>query len=103
NLPYGGNMKITTSKYYIPSGRGIQSLDYSHRNPDGSVARVPDSLTNIFYTRNGRIVRDGGGITPDLTIPQDAGGTIAFYLMNDNVIFDFVTNWVLTHDSISPP
>lgn len=103
NLPYGGNMKITTSKYYIPSGRGIQSLDYSHRNPDGSVARVPDSLTNIFYTRNGRIVRDGGGITPDLTIPQDSGGTIAFYLMNDNVIFDFVTNWVLTHDSISPP
>lgn len=53
DLPYGGNMKITTSKYYIPSGRGIQSLDYSHRNPDGSVARVPDSLTNVFYTRNG--------------------------------------------------
>ncbi|MDD4778317.1 MAG: S41 family peptidase [Fermentimonas sp.] len=103
DLPYGGNMKITTSKYYIPSGRGIQSLDYSHRNPDGSVARVPDSLTNIFYTRNGREVRDGGGITPDITIPQEAGGTIAFYLMADNVIFDFVTDWVQSHDSITPP
>lgn len=103
DLPYGGNMKITTSKYYIPSGRCIQSLDYSHRNPDGSVARVPDSLTNIYYTRKGRVVRDGGGITPDITIPQEAGGTIAFYLMADNIIFDFVTDWVQAHDSISPP
>lgn len=103
DLPYGGNMKITTSKYYIPSGRGIQSLDYSHRNPDGSVARVPDSLTNVFYTRNGRTVRDGGGITPDISIPQEAGGTIAYYLMADNIIFDFVTEWVLNHEQISPP
>jgi len=53
DLPYGGNIKITTSKYYIPSGRCIQALDYSHRNPDGSVARVPDSLTNVFKTRTG--------------------------------------------------
>lgn len=103
DLPYGGNMKITTSKYYIPSGRGIQSLDYSHRNPDGSVARVPDSLTNVFHTRNGREVRDGGGITPDITIPQEKGGTIAFYLMADNVIFDFVTDWVQNHENILPP
>lgn len=102
DLPYGGNMKITTSKYYIPSGRGIQSLDYSHRNPDGSVARVPDSLTNVFHTRNGREVRDGGGITPDITIPQEKGGTIAFYLMADNVIFDFVTDWVQNHENILP-
>ena len=92
DLPYGGNIKITTSKYYIPSGRCIQALDYSHRNPDGSVARVPDSLTNLFQTRNGREVRDGGGITPDITIPQEPGGTIAYYLMADNVIFNFVTS-----------
>ena len=103
DLPYGGNIKITTSKYYIPSGRCIQALDYSHRNPDGSVARVPDSLTNLFQTRNGREVRDGGGITPDITIPQPTGGTIAFYLMTDNVIFDYVTEWVQQHKEIAPP
>jgi carboxyl-terminal processing protease len=103
NLPYGGNIKITTSKYYIPSGRCIQALDYSHRNPDGSVARVPDSLTNIYYTRNGREVRDGGGITPDITIPQKSGGTIAYYLMTENIIFDFVTEWVQEHKEIAAP
>lgn len=103
DLPYGGNMKITTSKYYIPSGRCIQSLDYSHRNLDGSVARVPDSLTNVYHTKNMREVRDGGGITPDITIPQETGGTIAFYLMADNLIFDFVTEWVQEHENISPP
>lgn len=103
DLPYGGNIKITTSKYYIPSGRCIQALDYSYRNPDGSVVRVPDSLTNVFKTRNGREVRDGGGITPDITIPQPAGGTIAFYLMADNVIFDYVTEWVQQHKEIAPP
>lgn len=103
DLPYGGNIKITTSKYYIPSGRCIQALDYSRRNPDGSVARVPDSLTNLFQTRNGREVRDGGGITPDITIPQPTGGTIAYYLMTDNVIFDYVTEWVQQHKEIAPP
>ncbi len=103
DLPYGGNIKITTSKYYIPSGRCIQALDYSHRNPDGSVARVPDSLTTIFKTRNGREVRDGGGITPDITLPQEKGGTIAYYLMTDHLIFDYVTNWVQQHQKIAPP
>ncbi len=103
SLPYGGNIKITTSKYYIPSGRCIQALDYSHRTPDGSVARLPDSLTNLFHTRNGREVRDGGGITPDITIPQKSGGTIAYYLMTDNIIFDFVTEWVQQHEEIAPP
>ena len=103
DLPYGGNIKITTSKYYIPSGRCIQALDYSHRNPDGSVARVPDSLTNVFKTRNGREVRDGGGITPDITLPQETVGSIAFYLMNDNIIFDFVTEWMQAHPKIAPP
>ena len=103
NLPYGGNIKITTSKYYIPSGRGIQALDYSHRNPDGSVARVPDSLTNIHYTKNGRAVRDGGGITPDISLTHEQGGTIAYYLMAENIIFDYVTEWTLNNDKIARP
>ena len=102
-LPYGGNIKITTSKYYIPSGRCIQALDYSHRNPDGSVARVPDSLTNVFKTKNGREVRDGGGITPDFEIPQEKSGTIGFYLLAENIIFNFVTDWVQKHPTIAAP
>lgn len=103
DLPYGGNVKITTAKYYIPSGRLIQVLDYSHRNPDGSVARVPDSLTNVFKTKSGREVRDGGGITPDYTIPQETAGTILFYLLTENIIFDYVTNWVQKNTKIAPP
>ena len=103
NLPYGGNVKITTSKYYIPSGRGIQALDYSHRNPDGSVARVPDSLTNLYYTKNGREVRDGGGVTPDISLTHEQGGTIAYYLMAENIIFDYATGWVQNNDTIAPP
>lgn len=103
NLPYGGNIKITTSKYYIPSGRCIQALDYSHRNPDGSVARVPDSLTGIFKTRNGREVRDGGGITPDYIIPQEKRGTIGYYLISENILFNYVTDWVQKHPTISLP
>ncbi len=102
-LPYNGNLKITTAKYYIPSGRCIQVLDYSHRNPDGSVARVPDSLTNVFYTRNGREVRDGGGINPDFIIAEDKPGTITYYLITQNVVFDFVTDWVLKHSQIASP
>lgn len=103
DLPYGGNIKLTTAKYYIPSGRCIQALDYSHRNPDGSVARVPDSLTSVFHTRNGRKVRDGGGITPDFSIAQEKAGTISFYLSVENVIFDFVTEWVQKHPSVASP
>lgn len=102
-LPYGSNIKITTSKYYIPSGRLIQALDYSHRNPDGSVARVPDSLTNVFKTKNGREVRDGGGITPDITVTQKPAGTISFYLLTQNIVFDFVTDWAQKHPQIAPP
>lgn len=64
SLPYGGNLKITTSKYYIPSGRCVQAIDYAHRNEDGSVARIPDSLTTVFHTAAGREVRDGGGVSP---------------------------------------
>lgn len=102
-LPYGGNIKITTAKYYIPSGRSIQVLDYSHRNPDGSVAAVPDSLTNIFFTKNKREVRDGGGITPDITIPHERSSTLSYYLYADNIIFDYVTDWVQKHEKINSP
>lgn len=103
SLPYNGNMKLTIAKYYIPSGRCIQTLDYSHRNPDGSVARTPDSLTNVFRTSNGRLVRDGGGITPDIMIPQSKMNTIVYYLMAENIIFDYVTDWVQKHPSIESP
>lgn len=102
-LPYGGSIKLTTAKYYIPSGRCIQALDYSHRNPDGSVARVPDSLTQVFYTHNGREVRDGGGITPDITIEHKRPANIVFYLAAENIIFDFVTEWTQKHPTIASP
>ena len=72
SLPYNGTLKVTTAKYYIPSGRLIQAIDYSHRNPDGSVGRIPDSLTTAFKTANGRIVRDGGGINPDIKTRNDS-------------------------------
>ena len=68
DLSYNTKLKITTAKYYVPSGRCIQALDYSHRNPDGSVGVVPDSLIGTFHTRAGRVVHDGGGITPDIKI-----------------------------------
>ena len=71
SLPYGGQMKITTSKYYIPSGRCVQAIDYKHRNADGSVGRIPDSLTTVFHTAAGREVRDGGGVTPDIQVEQE--------------------------------
>ena len=103
SLPYGGSIKLTTSKYYIPSGRCIQTLDYSHRNPDGSVARIPDSLTHVFYTKNGREVREGGGITPDIIVEEEQLGRISYYLVMGNVIFDYVTDWVLKHPTIAPP
>lgn len=99
-LPFGSSLKVTTSKYYTPSGRGIQAMDYTHRNPDGSVGRIPDSLTTVFHTRNGREVRDGGGITPDITIEEARPGTISFYLMTENVIFNYATQWVQNQKSI---
>lgn len=103
NLPYGGMMKITTSKYYIPSGRCVQAIDYQHRNEDGSVGRIPDSLTTVFHTAAGRIVRDGGGVTPDIVVDQKKLPNILFYLVNDNLIFDYATQYCLKHDTIAPP
>ena len=87
-LPYNGLVKITTAKYYIPSGRLIQAIDYSNRNPDGSVGRIPDSLTNVYNTANGRIVRDGGGVLPDVLAKEKKSANITFYLMRDLLFFE---------------
>lgn len=99
-LPYNSSMKITTAKYYIPSGRCIQAIDYSKRNEDGSIARTPDSLTNVFKTSVGREVRDGGGIRPDIEVKEEKVPNILFYLVNSNVIFDYATQYVLRHPRI---
>jgi len=102
-LPYGGMMKITTSKYYIPSGRCVQAIDYKHRNEDGSVGTIPDSLTRIFYTAAGRQVRDGGGILPDMVVKQDKLPNILFYLVRENMVFNYATQYCLKHPTIASP
>ena len=102
NLPFEGKLKITTSKYFIPSGRCIQQLDYSHRSSDGSVEVIPDSLTSEFYTANGRPVRDGGGIRPDIEVDDVKMPTMLYYLYADRdyILFDYVTEWVSNHQTI---
>ena len=103
SLPYGGTMKVTTSKYYIPSGRCVQAIDYKHRNEDGSVGTIPDSLTKVFHTAAGREVRDGGGVMPDIVIKQEKLPNILFYLVRDNLIFDYATQYCLKHPTIVAP
>jgi len=100
-LSYNAQLKVTTAKYYIPSGRCIQALDYSHRNDDGSVGKVPDSLMTEFKTKNGRLVYDGGGILPDIKINRKTMSNIAFSLIAQNFIFDYATEYRLKHDSIN--
>lgn len=102
NVTGGGYLKLTTAKYYIPSGRCVQALDYSHVIDQGKTSRVPDSLTNVFYTEAGREVRDGGGIRPDIEPKSEELSTLLFYLMQDMAIFDFATEYTLKHDSIAP-
>ena len=104
NLPYNNMMKITVAKYYLPSGRLVQAIDYSRRNPDGSVARMPDSLRREFKTRGGRTVLDGGGITPDVLLkPDSTTSYLAYQLLKDNVIFDFATRYAATHPELPSP
>ncbi len=100
DLPYNSSMKLTTSKYYIPSGRCVQAIDYAKRNPDGTVARIPDSLTNVFHTAAGREVRDGGGIRPDVEVKAEKFPNILFYLLNDDHIFDYATQYCIKHPQI---
>lgn len=101
DLPYNASLKVTTSKYYTPSGRCVQAIDYAHRAEDGSVERIPDSLTTVYYTRAGRPVRDGGGITPDIEIKAERLPNLLYYLANDDILFDFATQYHRTHSSIA--
>lgn len=93
NLSYNNKLKVTTAKYYTPSGRCIQALDYSNRNPDGSVGKVPDSLTRAFTTKSGRLVYDGGGIQPDISTAEKPPSSVALALERNFKIFDFATNY----------
>ena len=98
---YGGYLKLTTAKYYIPSGRCVQALDYSHMIDDGRTSRVPDSLTNVFHTAAGREVRDGGGIRPDVEPKPEELSTLLYYLIQDMAIFDFATEFKLKNKEIA--
>ena len=102
-ISYGGHLKVTTAKYYIPSGRCIQAIDYSHRNEDGSVGHIPDSLTSEFRTKNGRKVRDGGGIVPDTLTKDERKLNIAYYIFAQNLYFDYATLYVQKHPKIASP
>jgi carboxyl-terminal processing protease len=99
-LSYNSQLKVTVAKYYIPSGRCIQALDYSHRNDDGSVDKVPDSLISAFKTKNGRIVYDGGGVTPDIALEPQKYSNILGSLVTKNLIFDYATKYRIAHPTI---
>jgi len=101
-LSYNAQLKVTTAKYYIPSGRCIQALDYTHRNEDGSVGKVPDSLMTAYTTKNNRVVYDGGGIKPDVHIEPQTLSNIAYNLIAKNLIFDYATYYQTKYDSITP-
>lgn len=101
-LPFQGVLKITVAKYYTPSGRLIQALDYSHRNEDGSVSRIPDSLTHEFKTLNGRTIRDGGGLEPDTTIDWGKINRLVYNVVRDNWSFDYATAFAARNPTIAP-
>lgn len=103
DLSYNTKLKVTTAKYYIPSGRCIQALDYSHRNDDGSVGHIPDSLITEFTTQNGRIVFDGGGVVPDIIIEGEKLSPLAIELITRFVVFDFATKFAYENESIAQP
>ena len=102
-LSYNTQLKVTTAKYYIPSGRCIQARDFSHPNEDGSVGIIPDSLITEFKTKHGRTVKDGGGITPDIEVLPDPLSQISSELYVRNYIFDFATNYYWNHPDIKSP
>lgn len=103
DVPYRGQLKITTSRYYIPSGRCIQAYDYRHRTVDGAAATLPDSLTREFHTRLGRPVRDGGGILPDSVLVIDSIPTMVSDLFYSDALFDYVTTYYYAHPTIADP
>jgi carboxyl-terminal processing protease len=102
-LGYNTRLKITTAKYYTPSGRCIQALDYSHRNDDGSVSSVPDSLKKTFKTKIGRTVYDGGGVEPDVKMDDVELSPLAISLLTNNFIFDYATQYYYDHSTIAQP
>jgi carboxyl-terminal processing protease len=102
DLSFRTKLKITTAKYYIPSGRCIQAIDYSNRNADGSVGKVPDSLKTAFKTRSGRTVYDGGGVDPDVKLEAPILAPITLSLLNKSLIFDYATKFASEHESIKP-
>ena len=101
-LPYSGQLKLTTAKYYTPSGRCVQAIDYSHRNEDGSVGHIPDSLTHSFTTAHGRTVRDGGGITPDREVKAKRYSRLTYSLVLSGIVEQYALEYVRTHESIPP-
>ena len=102
-LPYNGQLKVTTARYYTPSGRCVQALDYSNRKQDGSVGYVPDSLRKEFRTAKGRIVKDGGGITPDVELATQEYSRIVYSLVLNGIIEEYTLDYVSKHDSIASP
>lgn len=102
-VPYRGNLKITTARYYIPSGRCIQAYDYRHRTRDGAATTLPDSLTHEFRTRLGRPVRDGGGVLPDSVLIVDSVPTMVYDLFSSDAYFTYCNNYAATHEAIATP
>lgn len=101
-LTYNSQLKVTTAKYYIPSGRCIQALDYTHRRPDGSVGKIADSLKTEFQTQNGRLVFDGGGVDPDVLTTSNTLAAVTQGLLRKNLIFDYATRYYYRHEDIAP-
>ncbi len=101
-LSYDAVVKITTAKYYTPTGRCIQAIDYSNRNADGSVGKIPDSLKNEFFTQNGRKVFDGGGIDPDIEVPSMEYAPVSRALVNNNLIFRYATEYYYSNEDKNP-
>ncbi len=99
-MPYNGQLKLTTAKYYTPSGRCVQAIDYSHRGEDGSVGHIPDSLTHEFKTAMGRTVRDGGGITPDIEVKPHEYSRLTYSLVMNGVVEQYALEYVRNHKSI---
>ena len=99
-LPYDGQLKVTTAKYYTPSGRCVQAIDYSHRNEDGSVGHIPDSLTHEFKTAHGRTVRDGGGITPDFEVKVHKYSRLTYSLVLNGIVDQYAMKYVREHEAL---
>jgi carboxyl-terminal processing protease len=102
-LGFKSHLKLTVARYYTPSGRCIQALDYTHRKADGSVGQIADSLKKDFKTRAGRAVRSGGGVTPDVLVKDDPMSLVAVTLYSKNYIFDYATIYASKHKTIADP